>query len=264
MASSYMELYSDFRDDIKAYVQELDVTELSFMRRLTKGMQQFQQETEYVKLIEEVVANEHGHFYLPYDIKRIIKIIWDGHEDVQFVPNGFTQLAENIARGDRKEEIRSNYLINKPYNTQVVLFSDYNGFLVFDTKIPADATLRVFCVPDISPISDSGWLWNIPDDTTVTPTIYKSWYPLNEIITVNGKQTSRFSYMMETNQMPRSMSLYESNILDYAISGYIKSKGSVNYKVYEEKFYTGISRAKAHEVSYFSNGVADYNFAHKS
>ena len=45
MASTFLELYSDFQDEVKLYTEKLDVTELSFMRRFTKGIQAFQQET---------------------------------------------------------------------------------------------------------------------------------------------------------------------------------------------------------------------------
>lgn len=265
MASTFLELYSDFQDEVKLYTEKLDVTELSFMRRLTKGIQIFQQETQYVETIVSIVKNSNNQFVMPYDVSMIIKIELVGNERFQFIPNEFMQLSENIERSNGlfRESI-PNYEINKRYSkVGTVLYSLHGRQFFFSHSIPDDAVLRIFYIPDLSPISSSSTLWTTPDDTTTTPPTIRNWFPNDQLIVdpVTGNQVSRLLYMMQNNRVLSPLNLYEDAFVDYAVATYVRSKGSVNYKVYEKDFYSKIQLAKLAKPTFFQEGSADYNFA---
>ena len=77
MASTFAELYSDFQDRVKAYVEKLDITEYSFMRMLTQGIQKFQRETEYAEKVVKIQKEVNGNrevFIVPNDMIRPIDV----------------------------------------------------------------------------------------------------------------------------------------------------------------------------------------------
>ena len=96
MASTFLELYSDFQDEVKLYTEKLDVTELSFMRRFTKGIQAFQQETEYVEFRDILNRHDDGTYKLPYEYKRIVKIEAVGDERIQFEMGSLLRTLDQI------------------------------------------------------------------------------------------------------------------------------------------------------------------------
>ena len=265
MASTFLDLYSDFQDEIKAYIEKIDVTELSFMRRLSKGMQIFQLETEYIEAIDILNQQENGSYMLPYEYKRIVKIQIVGDERVQFEVGNFTQLWDSIERSHSGFiEKKDNVEINRRNSGEFTIeYSVFGRKLFFDTRLPAGTQLRVFYIPDLSPISRGSILWNQPDDTVAIPVVYKSWYPMDEVIKdpLTNAITSRLIYMMNSTRMLSPMSDYEDVILNYAIAAHIRSKGSINYQVFEKYFREGIEMAKVNKPELFKNGTADYNYS---
>lgn len=265
MASTFLELYSDFQDEVKLYTEKLDVTELSFMRRLTKGIQAFQQETEYVEFRDILNRHTDGTYKLPYEYKRIIKIEAVGDERIQFEMGSFLQLNDSIERNNSGFiEKRPNVEINRRYSGQrTIEYALHGREFYFDTRLPDTMQLRIFYIPDLSPLSTSSVLWTQADDTTVTPIIYRNWFPTDQLITdpVTTQQVSRLLYMMNNSRVLCPLNLYEEAFLNYAIANYIRSKGSANYQVYERQFDKAVESAKINKPEPFQNGVADYNYS---
>lgn len=265
MASTFLELYSDFQDEVKLYTEKLDVTELSFMRRFTKGIQAFQQETEYVEFRDILNRHPDGTYKLPYEYKRIVKIEAVGDERIQFEMGSFLQLNDSIERNNSGFiEKRPNVEINRRYSEQRTIEYGLHGReFYFDTRLPETMRLRIFYIPDLSPLSMSSTLWTTPDDTTVTPTLFRNWFPTDQLIVdpVTTQQVSRLLYMMNNTRVLSPLNLYEEAFLNYAIANYIRSKGSVNYQVYERQFDKAVELAKINKPEPFQNGVADYNYS---
>ena len=265
MASTFLELYSDIQNEVKLYTEKLDVTELDFMRRLTKGIQKFQNETEYVEFRDVLNRHPDGFYRLPYDYKRIVKIEAVGDERIQFEMGSFLQLNDSIERNNSGFiEKRPNVEINRRYSGErTIEYSLHGREFFFDTRLPQDMRLRIFYIPDLSPISVASTLWSQADDTTVTPTIFRNWFPVDQLITdpVNGQQITRLMYMMGNHRMLAPLGQYEEAIWNYAVATYIRSKGSINYQVYEKNFYDGIKAAKENKPELFMNGVSDYNYS---
>jgi hypothetical protein len=265
MASTFLELYSDFQDEVKAYTEKLDVTELSFMRRLSKGIQRFQSETEYVEFRDILNRHPDGFYRLPYEYKRIVKIEALGDERIQFEMGSFLQLNDSIERNNSGFiEKRDNVEINRRYSGERTIEYGLHGReFFFDTRLPANMRLRIFYIPDLSPISIGSALWTQPDDLTVTPNIFRNWFPTDQLITdpVTTMQVSRLLYMMGNTRLLSPMGEYEDAILNHAIASYIRSKGSINYQVFERNFNEGVKTAIINKPEPFRNGVADYNYS---
>lgn len=263
MASTFAELYSDYRNTIKTYTEELDVTPMQFMRDYTRGMQKFQRETEYVNIWilqpRDPVSNR---FLLPVDCLRIIEIRDQDGEKI--LSQDYLQFMRNVDKWDLGYlETPTDYILRTKrvipptqtdnrnlfnqgwgnvvpspvsdtplqrlwavYNNTIFIFPDYSG-----------NNIRIFYVPDIHAFSSASQQWN-------------QWF-----------QANNFDNFFQTAQVNPLLAPYEDAFNKYAISEYIRSKGSANYKPYLQEFWEEVERAKINKPSYFTEGVADYFFA---
>jgi hypothetical protein len=259
--ATYFELYGDYTSKLRAYVQNVAITELSFMRDLSSGMQEFQKKTGRIGRIIDVTPDADGRWLLPFETTAVHKIVNLNNENMEFVSRGWTQLYDDISKGRRYEEMRPNYMIGRPKNKDVVGFSIMNRFIKFDRQLLPDTVLRMYVTPNLNSLSTMSWFWSMPDDLTHVPPLYNNWFPFDEILTLpDSSKTTRFKMMMATQTMPYPLNEYESEILCYPIYQYIMSIGNANYKVYEARFMQAIAEAKADEPVYVSNTTAEYNF----
>ncbi len=249
MASTFKELYDEFKDAVKIYTEKLDITETAFVRMLSRGMQIFQRETEYIEKWAEInVLPDSENFPLPDDVLRIIEM--RDKNDLAFVMTEFTQfnrIRENIATGlieTPRDYTRHVYALRKglarifTVYAQEILIHPYEN----------DKSVKLYYIVNLHPMSEKSSQWNTVDPITGTPT---GWYPLN----------TRFETMFHNAMINYVLQPYEYAFLNFAIAEYIKSQGNINYKVFEEMFYVEIEKAKLNKPTLFKEGTPQYCLA---
>lgn len=262
MASTFAELYSDYRNTIKIYTEELDVTPMQFMRDYTRGMQKFQRETEYVQIwINQQRDPNSQRFLIPPDCLRIIEI--RDKDGEKLLPQDYLQMMRNVDKWDLGFlETPTDYVLrtrrvvpgtitnnrnlgqagwgNMPWFPAGIptqrIFAVYNNTL-FIYPDYTENNLIIFYVPDIHAFSVGSPQW-------------QQWF-----------QGNNFDNLFQTAQVNPLLAPYEDAFNKYAISEYIRSKGSANFKVFLQEFWEEVERGKINKPSYFNEGVADYFFA---
>ncbi|MGC8978631.1 hypothetical protein [Caldisericum sp.] len=264
MASTFAELYSDYRNIIKIYTEELDVTPQQYMRDYTRGMQKFQRETEYVENWVKVNRDPNTlQFQIPPDCLRIIEIRDQDGEKI--LSQDYVQFGRNVDKWDLGYlETPTDYVLrtgkivpfvmtdnrkrNLPdwttnpalpqwesqkiqriwavFNTTLYIYPEYKGDILY-----------IYYIPDIHAFSNNSFQW-------------APWFAANA-----------FENLFQTAQVNQLLAPYEDAFNKYAVSEYIRSKGSANYKVYLQEFWEEVQRAKLNKPTYFKEGVADYFFA---
>lgn len=266
MASTFAELYSDYRNIIKIYTEELDVTPLQFMRDYTRGMQKFQRETQYVEIWVKRQRDPNTRlFYIPDDTLRIIEIRDENGEKLlqqdylQFMRNvdkfdlGYLETPRDYTLRTRRylpQTLTDNRNLLQQQNWSNPNFYPYNIFpidvqrmwTVYNNTLFIypdyyGKELLIFYIPDIHAISQASPQW-------------QAWF-----------QPNQFENLFNTSTVNPLLAPYEEAFNKYAISEYIRSKGHVNYRVYLQEFWEEVERAKINKPSYFAEGVADYFFA---
>jgi hypothetical protein len=252
MASTFAELYSDYQDAVKAYTEKLDVNPVSFMRQITRGMQLFQRETEYVERVVTLNKNIDGFWIVPADMLRIVELReYIGDETRPIILNEYTQQSRNMeTERSRHSDVPHDWdlrgtnqagrggwtdksKIASLYGRELYMYPTYDGDDIDLYYIP---DILAFTSPSAAPSPSDQW---------------QDWFPLE----------TNFNNLFTTARITPSLAPYEAAFLDYAISLFIKSKGSANYLVYERRFYNDIQRAKDNKPSYYSQGSADYYLA---
>jgi len=269
MSSTMAEMFSDFRDMAKLYTETLDVTELAFMRWLTKGIQIFQRETEYVEQVQRIDLNADNIYMLPTDVLRIIELRNglipqdEANYPTATVPilivdfEQFTRIRDTLHTGVGRTP--NVYMYHYPDKSVYIATVWRQEILIYPQY---DGPLYLWYIPDLSPLSATEQ-WIRADDTTTVPITYNSWYPLDQVIVhpITGQNITRFMYQFSTKRLNPVLSPYENAFIDYALSWFIKSKGSANYRVFEQSFKQEIERAKVNKPTLFQQGIVDYKFA---
>jgi hypothetical protein len=250
MTSSFSELYSDFLDQIKVYTQQLDVTPVQFMRYLTRGMQKFQRETEYIeRLVTIPIDAVDNVFYIPNDFLHVLAL-----KDC----NGYLLLQGDIKQYDRNVELWDGGYLETPtdYAIRIVrdttdlsdigrsssqqktrLYSIYRRVIEIHPD-EGDTELYMRYIPDIHAFSQNSTQWS-------------SWFPIND----------NFNTLFNASAVSASFAPYEDAFISYAISQFLKSKGSVNYRIFEKDFLDEIERAKINKPTQTHEAVRDYFMA---
>lgn len=255
MASSFADLYSDYMDKIKAYVEQLDVTPQQFMRDLTRGMQKFQRETEYIEALVQLNRDANGKFISPDDVLRILEIRdADGH---YILPQAYDQFVRNIDKWETGYlETPSDFTLRTTYSTfaplsynqrilpgsvpgglkqqriwalratEILIFPEYTGSFI-----------QLLYIPDIHAFSQSSSQWS-------------AWFA-----------AGAFDNLFNGSVINPIIAPYEDAFVKYAIMEFIRAKGSANYRVYEQEFWVEVERAKVNKPIYNREMVADYFFA---
>lgn len=236
MASSYSELYSDFKDQVKVYVEKLDVTPMSFMRLFTRAMQQFQRDTEYKEKLFTQTSNT-SEFTLPDDVDRLIEI-----KDA----NGYLMLSQSPDQFNR-------YLEEAPAFYQDG-YTDYTNRLDWDRATfpyiytiwnravniyPAytETTINYRYIPELSAISSTS-----PD--------WEDWFT----------DEDAFETQFIAQTVPVEFAVFEQAFLNYAIGQYIKTQGNRNYQIFDKLYQTDVAIAKEKKPTYFKQGLIPYKW----
>lgn len=258
MASTFAEIFSDFRDSVKVYTSKLDVTPLQFMRLYSRGMAVFQRETEYLEAYVEVNKDTNGIFTTPVDMMRMVEV--KDRNNIDFLIQNYEQFRRN------QEKTVDGY-IETPRNYSIRLQGIFAGLTYGNVRDTArmitiwnrrfllepdlgDTILKVWYIPELQPISANSFQWSDFNATT-NPNPTTKWYPID----------TRFNTMFTTTGLHPTLSPYEGAFLDYAIAQYIKSQGNKNYIVFEKSYKEEIERAKYNKPTYYREGVASYHMA---
>lgn len=247
MASTYRSLYDDFQDQVKNYVAKADITEHSFMRRITRGMQIFQRETELLWRRDTLTLGSNPSFpqsfIVPGDFMRIIEV-----RDVNSLPVQSTgymqqqritdQLQNNGTMIENPDDIQERIKHNFPAGEMMRTYSIVNRELILLPLRPTtDLTVVIVYVPDISAFDLISPEWS-------------DW----------GSTVTNFMALFNTASVPHVFKSYEQALLDYAISDYIKSKNHINYLAYYKSFREEINMAKLNTPVNNKGNNLDYNF----
>lgn len=265
MASSFAELYSDYQDAIKLYTEKLDFTERMFMRQISRGMQKFQRETEYIERYVSILPNADTNFYVPDDLLRVVEMRDCNNNKI--LQHDFMQWARQVEKWPTGYlETPTDYILRTENILSPDAITDYlrscacassmgtpqRVFAIWGRRIhiyPWDtfANLLLRYIPDIHAFSQSSIQWNTTDPTTGLP---NGWFPDN-----------RFDNMFRTTVISPSLAPYEDAFVNYAIAQYVKAKGSANYKAYENDFWAEVERGKKNKPLYLAEAVSDYFMA---
>ena len=257
MASLFSELYTDFKEAIKTYTPKVDVDDLSFMRRLTRGMQIFQRNTEYIEAYNEVPYNETDScFYVPDDMRRCILL--KDVNDYTLLLHGMEQFAcdvEKYTRGyvdsPRRASIRldrsTQYGTDNPYTRDTTISSMTKNYLrlatIYGRKITiypdnTDRLLYMWYIPDIHAISQNSTQW-------------LEWFPYD----------TNFESMFTTSTLNPLLSPFEHGIMKFAVADYLQSQRAKNYLVYLNEFVADMQLALAKKPIYNKEMSSQYHFS---
>lgn len=277
MASTYAELYSDFQDTVKLYVEKLDATEVLFMRLLTRGVQIFQRETEYIEKNLRISQDANGDYNVPADMMRYIelrlipkattnadlKTVLNNNTStlVQlFSPTQFFEIRNGKVDGWRK--VHYQHMVHRDPDKAVILGTIFdNKFLLYPESTTDDLFIRY--IPDIPSFSRSGD-WMLADDLTAAPPVYNSWFPFDDQLPnvgPGGRTLTRFSYQFTTKTLHPSIVAYEQTFVEFALAQFIRSKGNANFRTFLDNFNLDIEKAKINKPTLFQEGDPYYMFA---
>ena len=252
--STFASMFSDFQDQTKAYTEKLDITELSFMRMFTRGMQEFQRETEYMEMLADITRLAPPNppiFMIPDDCIRVVQLrgkivtpCGQPSEEI-FLLQGHDQHYRNMEKWKTGQlETPVDYAMRIPdrvtVDGKVRLASIWQREIWISPEWAGD-TITCWYIPNIDPIDIGSPQW-------------AAWFPA-------GIYDDTFLTMFNTLRIHPSLAIFEQAFLDYALAMYIKSKGSANYKVFEESFYNTAKRAIEIKPIYNKEMVASYMFA---
>jgi hypothetical protein len=244
MASLFAELYADFIDSAKVYQEKLDVTPISFMRRYTRAIQQFQRDTEYVEAIVDIAkAATPPYFILPRTAIRVLEV-----RDMNSRPillNSYLQISRNLEiQGNRTYETPIDYDTRlQQYTQATALGTVYNREINFQDAAN-HSTIRVYYVPDLP-------AFTAPEAVPDLNDIWAAWFPIE----------TNFEAMFTTRRLHPAIAPFEEAFLDKALALYIRSLGNANYRVYEEAYKEEVQNAIILKPTYFKEAVADYFIA---
>jgi hypothetical protein len=249
MSSTFAELYSDFQDAIKVYTPKFDVTEVSFMRMITRGIQVFQRETEIVQVIEDITRTPPNPFAVPEYFRRLLQVRNSGDEEYMIVSwRQFLRHRDESPEGD-PTNLTWNYGINLGGYEQVT----YNPQSV--TVIPKPMKVCSLYGRNLLIHPDSGeeklTIWFIPDlqAFSVNSVFWQNWFPID----------TNFDNLFRTARINPDLAPYEQCFVDYAVAQWLKSQGSINYQVYERSFWDEVQRAYLTKPVYTQEAKARYH-----
>ena len=248
--STFVELFADFRDMVKVYVEELDVTELAFMRLITRAAQEFQRETEYLEAVADITRQQPpaipftcpSNMIRPVSIRGVMQTSGGTVLTEPFIPQSLTQFRRNTDKAiDGYLETPTDYMYRIPSlrgsTGRTIMVSIWQRELLTYPQFAGDI-IRMWYIPDIPAFSRGAAQWT-------------SWFPLE----------TNFKNLFTTAQFQPELMMYEQAIVDYAVAMYIKSKGSKNYQVFENNFKQAVGRAIENKPTQFTQGASDYSFA---
>lgn len=255
MASTFAELYQDFKDAVKVYTEKLDVNEMSFMRRFSQAMQHFQRETELVEIYANIVQDITSlKLIAPFDLLRILEV--RDCNNWRLLLQNPHQLSDNVEGIQLGKYDTPRSYSHRTYNQSYEMgaTSNYSGvykdarmvtlydriFTIFP-KLDTDISLQLWYIPDMHAISSSSAQW-------------ADWFP----------EEDNFLDQFYNTTLRAELAPYEFALLAWVKSDYIQSQGSKNYLVFENYYKTEVERAKLNKPNYVRELKRPYQLGVKS
>lgn len=255
MASTYAELFSDFQDSVKIYTEKLDITEPQFMRLLSRGMQQFQRDTEYIEASARITEDASGAWIIPTGLIRLIEVKdkdyysiliqnpeqfirnqekWqDGHLET---PTDWQMRKQEYLRNNDNVDTYPRYESIEDYGYELgrmctVMYRELKIYPELDT----DTYFDLYYIPDLEAYSSNSTQW-------------ANWFP----------EDTNFYTQFTTSSIFPTLQMWENTFVTYAVSEYIKRRGSRNYQVFEAQYKSDVKEAILAKPQYMREMVKDY------
>jgi hypothetical protein len=267
MGSTFRELYSEYQIALRVYTEKLPTDEVTFMRSYTRGIQLFQRDTECLeRKLTFQKASQEPYYTIPIDCLRIIQI-----KDVDASGRGRLCVPMGVKQRDAYNEKMSNGLYGDTktldyhrgysYNNDSTRYSIHDNEIRFsrgEEPYEPDEIL-IFYKTDIPAFGTP--LWTAGTNTPVFNyyTYWDAWWELNTQVPPVPTLDASFQRMFEVTRVNPLLAPYEHCFLMYAISEYIMSVGSPNFKEYERKYKEELEFAKAYLPEYSHHSTPEYN-----
>lgn len=250
MASTFREMFDYFKDHIKTYTAQSDVTEHIFMLRISKAMVAVQRETEVLWRETQIAlgnnVNNPNSYTVPADLERPITIY--DQDDLPIVLTGYVQ-QKRIA-----DQMRQNgaYLEN-PVDYQYRIRHLYGSKTANDriTRTASFTQRRI----DILPLQSNDTFINVKYVCKLSPFSKTSteWSPFftNDADFMDNFRNATLGFDLDK---------FEDAIVAHAIADHIQAVGNINYRVYEQKYREIIGWYKADEPTYNLYSNVPYQF----
>lgn len=265
--STFIELFSDFQEEVKLYYPDATVSYRMFMRRISRAAQDFQRQAKVVENKKEIYAN--NEFFLGNDVLEIIEITDEDnnpllpmeykqarHEIQVSGPNvnGITDnyyVGPNLAkrRINRAENVASHDLGKIPpptgdenwgQHTRVFTVAA-NRVVVYPETLNGenDYLLNVYYYEDIAPFSSQEEAW-------------KKWF-LND---------ESFNLMFQNTGFNDPLQQYESIILMKATIEFLRSRlDKDQLSALQREYKNELQSVIENKPTLFRGGVAMYNLS---
>lgn len=259
--SLFRELFDDFTAEALLYVERLNVTEVVFMRYLTRGMQLFQRKTAYVETSVRLqpapppptqpVPTFVGPVYqVPADMLYPIAVLWTpdptGAGLIRCVFQSYTQFIYNVERAPAGYlETPIDYSVYTatgvrwPQHPRALpICTIYRRMLMIYPPPGQNDVVIMDYVPDIHAFSAGSPQW-------------AAWFPLD----------TNFMNLFNTARPNPTLEPFERAFVAYALATFIRSNGNANYMVFEREFEREVQEAILTKPTLYREGLRDYAFA---
>ena len=257
--SSWKELYDDYKDATLNYVENVVITPIDFMRKITRAQQKFQIDTRLVwraatlQRAVDSLGNPLPWFNLPAEFLEHIEI----RDNC-----GHTLLSQGYDQFRRNQETYRHHFTNTPDtysirldskpvridaspmpeqthhgNARTFTIAENNKVLIHPLH-PTDMEIDILYYPDLVAFSEVEPNWSL-------------WFPIE----IN------FDAMFNTTQMNNEVRKFEQGILNYAIAEVVKRSGSDNYKIFEKAYNDCVQECIALMPKLNRESQRDYYYA---
>lgn len=247
MSSTFKELYDDFREGVKSYTAELDITKQGWMRLYTQAMRDFQKQTELIdKYVRIPIDTTDNVFYQPNDTIRILRVTdMDG---LSLISNSFEQFVRNreVITNERYDYQRDNYtrrVIGTYRIEKARLFTVYNRTILIHPTTREDGTtdteIDVWYIPDLEPYSSNSSQWT-------------EWFPYD----------TNFDTYFNTSSVNPILSRFEDVFNTLTKADFLESRGAKEIADgFRKAYQISVEKAYLNKPRYFTEGTVDYRFA---
>lgn len=265
MPSTYLELYSDFQEEVKLYHQNATFSERSFMRRITRAASEFQKRTKIVET-SKVLYNA-NNFYIGDDVMQIVEIC--DQNDNNFLSMEYSQFRTALERlgqdipttvdvngrtvvpigkiflkGNKEETGYYFDQVRHPPPTGDTQFGQHTRwFTLYEGSIliypdRGDDWLQMRYIPDIHPYGSNSSQWT-------------AWFDNNE---------AKFEEYFKNHGLWGELSKYEEAILKKAVGGFIGAQLDKEQKYMAmNEFKSAVNLATDNKPQLYKIGVATYH-----
>lgn len=267
--STFIELYSDFQEEVKLYHADATVSNRMFMRYIARAAKSFQRQVKVVENKKVIYAN--NEFFLGNDVLEIIELTDEDnnpllpmtykqarHEiqvsapEVQGIPDNYyigAGLINYRRRINRAENVAANDLGKIPAPTGDENWGQHtriftvaaNRVVVYPEMLngTADELLNVYYYEDITPFSSEEEAW-------------KRWFIGDE----------EFMLMFQSTGFNAPLSQYEDTILKKSMIDFLRARlDKDQLSALQREYKNDVSEIIENKPTLFCGGVAMYNLS---